>query len=303
MGETELRKLALLAAAGALALLPAAAQQTMDYAKTTEQTVDLGHGLYAIIATNPDPSSGIGDTTVAVGSSGLIVVDSQFDQLHAMLKAKIAAISPLPVKYVINTHAHGDHSGGNAAFAKEGAIIFAHANVLKAMAAAKNTPKQALPVQTYSGPGTEVSIPGQKAELVHPDLPAHTDGDTIVFWPAADVISTGDTMHYPGYPNIDTASGGGIDGMIAAADFIIQHADAKTKIVPGHGEVIDRTKAMRYRAMLKTARDRVAAAKAKGMSEDQVEKANLLADLDKFWKIPGNGASERFPINVYRGLK
>ena len=297
-----MRQLALLAAASLLALAPAAAQQ-MDYAKTTEQTVDLGHGLYAIIATNPDPSSGIGDTTVAVGTNGIIVVDSQFDQIHAMLKAKIAAISPLPVKYVINTHAHGDHSGGNSSFAKEGAIIFAHENVQKAMAAAKNTPKEALPVQMYASQGTELSIPGQKAELVHPDAPAHTNGDTIVFWPAANVISAGDTMHYPGYPNIDTASGGSIDGMIAAADFIISHADAKTKIVPGHGEILDRSKAMRYRAMLKTARDRITTAKKKGMSEDQVAKANLLSDLDKFWKIQGNGASERFPINVYRGLK
>ena len=298
-----MRTIALSLLAGAcLAFAPAAAQQ-MDYAKTTEQTVDLGHGLYVIIATNPDPSNGIGNTTVAVGTDGLIVVDSQFDQLHAMLKAKIAAISPLPVKYVINTHAHGDHSGGNAAFAKEGAIIVAHENVQKAMAAAKGTPKEALPVHTYSGQGTEVKVAGQTADLVHLDLPAHTNGDTIVFWPAANVVSTGDTMHYPGYPNIDTASGGSIDGMIAAADFIITHADAKTKIVPGHGTVMNLAQAKRYRVMLKTARDRVAAAKAKGMSEDQVQKANLLADLDKFWKIPGNGASERFPTNVYRGLK
>ncbi len=291
-----------LLACAALALCPASAQQ-MDFAKTTEQTVDLGHGLYAIIATNPDPASGIGDVTVAVGSDGLIIVDSQFDQLHAMLKSKISAISPLPIKYLINTHAHGDHTGGNAAFAKEGVTIYAHENVRKAMAAAKGTLKGALPVQTYSGQGTEVSIPGQKAELVHPDQPAHTNGDTIVFWPAANVISTGDTMHYPGYPNIDTASGGSIDGMIAAASYIIDHADAKTKIVPGHGTVMNKTQAIRYRNMLKTARTRVAAAKAKGMSEDQVAKANLLPDLDKFWKIPGNGASNNFTVNIYRGLK
>lgn len=298
-----MQKFALLAACAALALSPAAAQQSMDYAKTTEQTVDLGHGLYAIIATNPDPSSGIGDTTVAVGADGLIVVDSQFEQLHAMLKAKIAAISPLPVRYVINTHAHGDHAGGNAGFAREGAIVFAHQNVQTAMAGARGAVKQALPVQTYAGQGTEVKVGGQKAELVHPDVPAHTNGDTIVFWPVADVISAGDTVHYPGYPNIDTASGGSIDGMIAAVDFIIAHADAGTKIVPGHGDVINRAQVIRYRTMLKTARDRIAAARAKGMSEDQVAKANLLADLDKFWKIQGNGASERFPINVYRGLK
>ena len=302
-----MRKLALLAAAGALALSPAAAQQsavpqTMDYAKTTEQTVDLGHGLDAIIATNPDPTSGIGDTTVAVGTDGLIVVDTQFEQLYGMLKARIAAISPLPVKYVVNTHFHGDHSGGNAAFAKAGAIIMDHENILKRMSAAKGTPKEALPVQTFSGQGTEVKVAGQTAELVHVEN-AHTDGDTMVFWPAADVISTGDVMHKPGYPNIDTASGGGIDGMILATQFVIAHSDAKTKIVPGHGGITDRAGAIAYRNMLVTARARIAKAKARGMSEDQVAHANLLADLDKYWKIQGNGASERFPINVYRSLK
>jgi len=282
-----------------LGLAPADA---MDYAKTTETTVNLGHGLYAIIATNPDPSSGIGDTTVAVGRDGLIVVDTQFAQLHDMLKARITAISPLPVKYAINTHFHGDHSGGNGPFAKDGAIIVAHENALKAMEAGKNTPKEALPARTYSGHATEISIPGQKAELLHPD-PAHTSGDTIVVWRAADVISTGDIMHKPGYPNIDNANGGSIDGMIAAANFVIAHCGPNTKIVPGHGDVTDRAGAVEYRNMLVTARDRIAKAKTQGMSEDQVAKANLLADLDKYWKIPGNGASERFPINVYRGLK
>jgi cyclase len=300
-------KFAFLAACAALALSPAAAQQsavaqTMDYAKTTEQVVDLGHGLYAIIASNPDPTSGIGDTTVAVGSDGLIVVDTQFEQLYPMLKTKIAGLSPLPVKYVINTHFHGDHSGGNAAFARDHAIIMAHENVLKRMSEAKGTPKGALPVQTYSGQGTEVKVAGQTAELVHVEN-GHTDGDTVVFWPAADVISTGDIVHKPGYPNIDTASGGGIDGMIAATDFIIAHSDARTKIVPGHGDVTDKAGVIAYRKMLATARSRIAAARAKGMSEDQVAHANLLADLDKYWKIPGNGASERFPINVYRSFK
>ncbi|HWY62671.1 MAG TPA: MBL fold metallo-hydrolase [Rhizomicrobium sp.] len=300
-----MRKFAFLAVL--LALSPAAAQQSavsqpMDFAKTSEQVVGLGHGLYAIIATNPNPASGIGDTTVAVGSDGLIVVDTQFEQLYPMLKARIAGISSLPVKYVINTHFHGDHTGGNAAFAKAGAIIMDHENVLKRMSAAKGMPKEALPAQTYSGQGTEVKVAGQTARLVHVEN-AHTDGDTVVFWPAANVISTGDIMHKPGYPNIDTASGGGIDGMIAATDYIIAHSDAQTKIVPGHGDVTDRAGAIAYRQMLATARSRIAAARAKGMTEDQVAHAGLLADLDKYWKIDGNGASERFPINVYRSFK
>lgn len=158
-------------------------------------------------------------------------------------------------------------------------------------------------MQTYSGQGTEVKIPGQRAELVH--LPnVHTDSDTIVFWPDADVISTSDIVSSASYPNIDVAVGGGIDGMIAGADFIIAHAGAKTKIVPGHGPVTDKKGVIAYRKMLKTARDRIAKAKAKakGMTEDQVAKADLLADLDKKWLPPGNAMASRFPILVYRSV-
>ena len=114
-----------------------------------------------------------------------------------------------------------------------------------------------------------MKVGGQTAELVHFEN-AHTDGDTFVFWPAANVISTGDIVSSASYPNIDVATGGGIDGMIAGTDFVIAHADDKTKIVPGHGPVTDKKGVIAYRAMLKTARDRIAAAKKKGMSEDDV---------------------------------
>ena len=134
-----------------------------------------------------------------------------------------------------------------------------------------------------------MKVGGVTADLVHP-APAHTDGDSIVFWRAADVISTGDIVGSAAYPNIDVAVGGGIDGMIAGATYVIDHSDANTKIVPGHGPVTDRAGVMAYRAMLQTARDRIAKAKADGQTEDQVATGTLLAGLDTKWKPPGQCA-------------
>ena len=301
-----------LLAAGALASAPAMAQRAFDYSKVEEKTVDLGHGLFAIIPTSDDPAMAIGCTTMAVGNDGIMVVDTQFPALYDKIRAQIAKISPLPVKYVINTHAHGDHTGANANFAKDGAIIVAHENVLKAMSnpppgangqPGTPVPKAAWPVQTYSGQGTEVRLGGLRAELVHVEH-AHTDGDTIIFFPDADVIATGDTMHRPGYPSVDApGSGNSSAGMIAAATFIVDHADAKTRIVPGHGQVTDKAGAKGFRDMLVTARARLARDIAKGMSEAQVVAAIPLADLDKTWLIKGNGASTRFLVNYYRLVK
>ena len=259
-----------------------------------------------IIPTSDDPAMAIGCTTIAVGSDGIIVVDTQFPALYDKIRAAIRQISPLPVRFVINTHAHGDHTGANANFAKEGAIIVAHENVLKAMshpATGAPVPRDAWPVQTYSGQGTEVKVAGQRVELVHVEN-AHTDGDTIVFFPDADVIATGDTMHRPGYPSVDApGSGNSTDGMIAAAAFTVDHSDAKTRIVPGHGQVMDKAGAKSFRDMLVTARAILRKDIARGMSEDQVVAARPLAALDKVWLLKGNGASGRFLVNYYRLVK
>jgi len=293
-----------LAGATILALAPAAAQQGPDFSKVEIQATDLGHGLTALAGAG-------GNITVAVGTDGIIMVDAEYAPLHDKIKAAIAKLSPLPIKYLINTHYHGDHTNGNEAFAKEGAIVVAHENVAKRMAnpppgangqPGTPAPKGALPVQTYAGQGTEVSIDGQKAELVHFEN-AHTDGDTIVFWPAADVISAGDIVGSATYPNIDVAVGGGIDGMIAGTDYVIAHSDAKTKIVPGHGPVTDKAGAVVFRKMLATARMRIAKAKAKGMTEQQVASAHLLADLNKKWAPQGDAQSSRFATLVYRSIK
>jgi glyoxylase-like metal-dependent hydrolase (beta-lactamase superfamily II) len=285
----------------AFAAMPAIAQQ-QDFSKVEEQATPLGHDMFAITGAG-------GNTTVAVGSDAVIVVDTQYAPLYDRLKAKIAEVSGgKPIRYVIDTHYHGDHTGGNASFAHDGAILVAHENVGKRLAnplpgmngqTPPPAPAEAMPKESYSGNSHQVKIAGVTADLVHP-MPAHTDGDSFVFWKTENVISTGDIVGSASYPNIDVASGGGIDGMIAAVDYLLAHSDANTKIVPGHGPVFDRTGLMGYRQMLATARERIAKAKASGMSEQQVADAHLLADLDTKWN--SSGGPSRFPRLVYQSI-
>jgi cyclase len=271
--------------ASALAVLPALAQQ-QDFSKVEEQATPLGHNMFAITGAG-------GNTTVAVGSDAVIIVDTQYAPLYDRLKAKIAEVSGgKPIRYVIDTHYHGDHTGGNASFAHDGAILVAHENVAKRLAnplpgmtgqTPPPAPAEALPKESYSGDSHQVKIAGVTADLVHP-APAHTDGDSFVFWKAANVISTGDIVGSASYPNIDVAAGGGINGMIAAVDYLIAHADGSTRIVPGHGPVFDRN------------------GKASGMNEQQVVDAHLLADLDAKWNNPASAFGSRFPRLIYQSV-
>ncbi len=299
------KSLAAVAALGLLAggvLTKGALAQGPDYSKVEEVVTDLGHNMYAMTGAG-------GNTTVAVGTDGIIVVDTQFAPLYDKIKAKIASLSPLPVKYVILTHYHGDHTGGAEGFAKDGAILVSTPQLAARMKApppgangqpGTPAPDDAIPKQTYSGESTQLKVGGVTADLHHLP-PAHTDGDTVIIWPGADVISTGDIVSSASYPNIDVAVGGGIDGMISGAGWVIDHSDANTKIVPGHGPVTDKNGVIAYRTMLQTVRDRIAKAKAAGQTEDQVATGTLLADIDAKWK-PG-AAPSRFPRLVYESVK
>jgi glyoxylase-like metal-dependent hydrolase (beta-lactamase superfamily II) len=274
-----------------------------DFSKVQERSTDLGHGLYMITGAG-------GNTTVAVGKDGLIVVDTQFAPLSAKLKAKITEISSEPVKYVVNTHYHGDHTGGNAAFAADEAAIVAHENVVKRMkspppglngATPPAPPAQAIPTKTYDKRLT-LSVGGQTARLIHV-ADAHTDGDTVVYFPAANVISTGDIVGSEAYPNIDVAVGGSIDGMIHGVDQILSLANDQTHIVPGHGHLTDKAGVQEYRQMLVTARRLIAQEIAAGKTEDQMMADHPLAQLDQKWATGGGPFVARFPRLVYRSLK
>lgn len=232
-----------------------------------------------------------GNIGFVVGEKNIFVIDSQFAEVSAQVKAEIAATSSKPVSFLLNTHFHGDHTGGNKNFAKNGVQIIAHKNVRERLEAGS-----ALPVLTYTDSGVSVYT-GEEAELVHyPN--AHTDGDTAVFFKKSNVIHTGDIFFNGRYPFIDEKSGGSVDGYLAAMQAILDRADSKTKIIPGHGELADKAKMTQDLAILK---DTIAAIKG-GIKKGLDNKAiSQLAAVKKHSDEYGSGfiSTERF-INTIR---
>ena len=281
------------------------AQQAIDFSKVEIKTIDLGHDTYRLEGQG-------GNITVAVGSDGIIMVDGQFAPLHDKIKAAIAKISPLPIKYLINTHFHGDYVGGNEAFQNDGAIVVAQDNVRIRLAAGttngitgiKTPPvaSGALPKQTYVGGSITVEVGGRKAQLTHVNN-AHTDGDTWVYFADANVLCTGDTMNNTKrYQTIDFANGGDIRGAIRATEAFLAIANDDTKVMTGHGALAKKSDIAEYNAMLKTARERVQKLFKEGKSEADVIAARPLKDLDAKWAADDQ-AAVNFLKMVYNSFK
>ena len=257
-----------------------------DWSKIEVKTTDLGNRTYMLEGFG-------GNVTVAAGDDGVIMVDGQFAQLHDKLKSAIEAVSSQPIRFLINTHYHRDHTGGNAPFTKDGAVVVAHENVRARLAAGtmmavppvKYTPaaEEALPAITHSK-GMSLAVKGRIAQLKHPDN-AHTDGDTFVYFADANVISTGDTVAMNRWPNIDFANGGSLKGMIAASDVYLSLANDATKIVPGHGPLATKAQLAEYRNMLATARERMAELIKQGKGESEIYAAKPFADFDAKMKV------------------
>ena len=281
---------------------PAASPPPPDFSKVEIKTTDLGSNCYMLEGQG-------GNITVAVADDGIIMVDGQYAALHDKIKAAIEAISKQPVKYLINTHYHADHTGGNEAFAGDGVTIVSQINVRNRLAAGTSNgltgaktppaPQGALPSDTYTN-FSKIRLKGRVADLKH-IANAHTDGDTYVWFKTANVLSTGDTFTNGRYPNIDFANGGNIRGMIAASDAYLKLTNAKSRIVPGHGPVADKAALTEYRTMLVTARDRMTKLVKEGKSEDEVIAAKPFADLDAKW-APTELASRNFVRVVYHSL-
>ncbi len=300
-----------LAAASTLALLASglAAQPFQpstprpDFDTVQIKTIDLGNRTYMLEGEG-------GNIVVAVGEEGVIMVDDQFEPLHDKIKVAVDRLTPQPIRYLILTHFHRDHTGGDEAFAKDGAVIVAHENIkLRLAEGTKNgltgnvlppAPAQALPKQTFKDVMT-LKLRGRSAELKHV-IDAHTDGDTYIYFPDANVLATGDIVTFGRYPNIDYVYGGSIDGMIKGVDVVLNVAKDDTKIVPGHGPLGTKREIHEYREMLVQTRDRVAKLKASGKSEDETVAAKPNADYDA--KLHLNAQqSGNFVRVVYRSLR
>jgi glyoxylase-like metal-dependent hydrolase (beta-lactamase superfamily II) len=280
--------------------LPASAQQ--DLSKVEIQAQKLSESVYMLTGAGGNMGLSVGDD--------VFLIDDQFAPLTERIEAAIRKLTPRPIKFVLNTHWHFDHTGGNENLGKAGALIVAHENVRKRMSVEgfieflgmrfKAEPRQALPVVTFTRDVT-FHLNGDEIYVVH--VPnAHTDGDAIVHFRKSDVVHMGDTFFNRLYPFIDTSSGGRVDGVIAAADRVLEIAGAGTRIIPGHGPLASREDLRAYRDMLATVANRIRNELRAGRSLAQVLESRPTAEFDAVW---GKGFlnPQRFVEMLYRNLE
>src|SRR5262245_5674077 len=232
-----------------------------------------------------------GNLALCAGADGAFLVDDQYAPLTEKIRAAVTAIHPGPLRFVLNTHWHGDHTGGNENLGKAGVLLVAHDNVRQRLSSEQfnkifadttpPSPAAALPVVTFNDAVT-FYMNGDEIHAFHVP-PAHTDGDAVVHFRRANVIHTGDLYFNGIYPFIDIDSGGSIDGMIGAATAILALADGQTRIIPGHGPLSDRRELERYRDMLQGVRDAIAASVAAGKSLAEVQATKPTAPWDAEW--------------------
>ena len=250
-----------------------------------------------------------GNLAVTTGADGKLMIDDQYAVMTDNIRKALAALGPQPLRFIVNTHWHGDHTGGNENFGKTGAVIVAQDNVRKRMSTDQfikafdskvpASPAIALPVVTFAD-SVSFHLNGDDINVFHV-APAHTDGDSVVVFKNANVIHAGDVFFNGLYPFIDVSSGGSINGVIAAAERILNLSNAQTKIIPGHGPLSDAKGLAAYRDMLVTVRDRVTAAIKDGKTLEEVQALKPTADLDAVW---GKGflKPDQFVMLVYSSL-
>lgn len=279
-----MRKTTLLFAAWLLAA-GCAAGQDQDYSKVQIKVTKVAGNVYMLEGAG-------GNIGTSVGEDGIVVVDDQYAPLADKIQDALKGISALPVRFIINTHYHEDHTGGNAYFQKQAPII-AHDNVRKRLETggaagngasvhfdAKPAPKDALPIVTFEHDVT-VHLNGEDIRVLY--FPAgHTDGDSVIFFPKSNVVHMGDDFVTYGFPFIDVESGGSINGMIDGVEKVIAQVPADVKIIPGHGPISTLDDVRAYLTMLKGTRDAVQKEIKAGKTLDQMKQAKLLDPWKKY---------------------
>ena len=280
---------------------PLAAQAGMDTVQI--RTLPAGKGVYMLMGAG-------GNIALSVGNDAAFLVDDQFAPLTTKILAAVKAVTDKPVRFLVNTHWHGDHTGGNENMAGAGVILVAHDNVRTRMSseqflAAFNqkvppSPAKALPMVTFSQ-SVAFHLNDEDIHVVHVP-PAHTDGDAIIHFTAANVIHMGDTFFNGRYPFIDLSSGGSFEGIINAVDTALKYVNDSTKVIPGHGNLAGKAELVAYRDVLAKIRDRVAALIKQGKTKEQVIAAKPSAEWDATWGT-GFMKADVFLGIVYESMK
>ena len=275
--------------------------QNIDFKSIEIQTVKVSDGLYVLMG---GPAQG--NLVASIGSDGFPLIASMYAPMHQKIVDTLAKLTnrpgPLPLRYLVNTHLHGDHTAGNEAMAKLGAVIISHENMRKRLAEPQNNapPVGALPLLTYSVSVT-LRFNGEEIYIYHPE-PAHTDGDSIIYFRHANVMHVGDVPASLRYNNIGVNEGGSVGGMIAAGRQVIEIANAQTKIVPGHlGPVIGFNEIGQQLVMFTAVRDRVMTAIRAGKTLEQMVASKPTADFDP-GRLGGAITPDRFVTLVYTDL-
>ena len=282
----------------AVSCVPVAAQQ--DMSEVEIRAVQIKPGVAVLYGNG-------GNIGVSYGEDGTILVDDQFAPLTEKIQAAVAELGASPTKFLINTHWHFDHAGGNENFGKAGALIFAHENVRVRLAEGGTVvgnvtppaPPAALPVVTYDDAVT-FHVNGDEIEAKFLGG-GHTDGDSVIFWKQANVVHTGDMfMHRAGFPFIDLSSGGNVEHLLNSLTGIIAMIDDETVIIPGHGELATRSDLIAFRTMVATAIERVKALKDVGRSLDQ---AKTVMPLEGLRNADGFISDDQFVEAIWGSLE
>ncbi|HSE53799.1 MAG TPA: MBL fold metallo-hydrolase [Gemmatimonadales bacterium] len=291
----------------ALALVPAVGaarvSAQVNFDSVVVRTQPAGRGVHMLTGSG-------GNIALAVGEDFAFLVDDQFAPLTARILAAVRGVTDKPVRFLVNTHWHGDHAGGNENMAKAGVILVAHDNVRTRMSTEQfmelfnsrtpPSPKGALPVVTFVESVT-FHLGNETVHVVHVP-PAHTDGDAIVHFVQANTIHMGDNYFKDVYPFVDLSSGGSFEGVIRAADIALGYANDSTRIIPGHGALANRADLKKYRDVMVQVRDRVAALIRQGKTKEQVIAAKPTAEWDATWGA-GFMKTDLFLGIVYQSLK